>query len=78
MKIVATIEETTLEGDRGVEVEGVTATCPRCGHETESYGTSVRSVQRCLALLKEECPKDEQNFYVAEHPDPRLLYPSLV
>ncbi len=53
-----------LENDDGRELEGVTATCSRCGHETESWGTDTPSVRRCLALLREECPRGEQNFYV--------------
>ena len=46
-----------LEGDYSAEVEGVRATCSRCGHETESFGTSGASVRRCLVLLREECPR---------------------
>ncbi len=52
-----------LENEDGYEVEGVCATCPRCGHETESYGTSGASVRRCLVLLREECPNDDRNYY---------------
>jgi hypothetical protein len=51
-----------LEGDYA-EVEGVVATCGKCGHEAESFGTSEASVRRCLALLREECPRGEGNFY---------------
>jgi hypothetical protein len=41
------------------------ATCSRCGHQTESYGNSGASVRRCLALMREECPRGGANFYVA-------------
>jgi hypothetical protein len=44
---------------------GVEACCTRCGHITRSYGTTDRSVRRCLALMGEECPEDEGNFYVS-------------
>jgi hypothetical protein len=61
------IDEVPLEGDYppDYEVPGVAATCPRCGRCTESYGTSDASVKRCLALLREGCPRDESNFYVS-------------
>ena len=60
---VCYIGTTYLEGDYA-EIESVTATCPRCGHETEVYGTSDASIRRCLAMLREECPNDGTNFYV--------------
>jgi hypothetical protein len=65
MRVECEIDETFLDGDY-TEVEGVVATCSRCGHETESYGTSEASIKRCLVLLREECPNNEQNFYVEE------------
>lgn len=65
MRVNCTIEETELPGDYG-EVPSVRATCSRCGHQTESYGTSDVSIRRCLVLLREECPKDENNYYVNE------------
>lgn len=48
---------------------GVVASCTRCGHETQSYGQEEASVKRCLALLREECPNGESNFYVQEDDD---------
>jgi hypothetical protein len=65
MRVECEVQETPMDGDYG-EVEGVTATCSRCGHETESYGTSDLSIKRCLVLLREECPNGEQNFYIEE------------
>lgn len=58
------IEEVDLENEDGREQPGVRATCSRCGHETESYGTGDASRRRCLALMREECPEGECNFYV--------------
>lgn len=49
--------------DRGYPVEGVEVTCGRCDHTEFSFGTSGRSLNRCLALLNDECPNDESNFY---------------
>jgi hypothetical protein len=63
MKVSCEIEETELEGDYGT-VAGVCARCSRCGHETESGGTSESSMKRCLVLMREECPRGETNFYV--------------
>jgi len=45
----------------------ICATCTRCGHQTESYGNSDASVKRCLVLMREECPKGENNFYVTDY-----------
>lgn len=65
MRINCTVEECELDGDHG-PVDGVMATCSRCGHSTESFGTSENSVKRCLVLLREECPQNENNFYVGD------------
>lgn len=48
------------------EQPAVSAECSRCGHTTTSLGTTERSVKRCLALMRDECPRDERNFYVEE------------
>ena len=63
MRVACEISTVELEGAY-TEIEGVTATCSRCGHETESFGTSDASVRRCLALLREECPNGENNYYL--------------
>jgi hypothetical protein len=69
MRVLCTIEETELENDEGRTVDGVEATCSRCEHTTESYGTDTPSRRRCLVLLREECPMGEHNFYVDEEDD---------
>lgn len=66
MRISCKVEEVTLENEEGVELDGVSAECPRCGHTTESFGTAPTSIRRCLVLLREECPNRENNFYVDE------------
>jgi len=63
MRVPVDIDEIEIDTPEGLR-DGVCATCQRCGHETESFGTSERSVKRCLALLRTECPEGEQNFYV--------------
>jgi len=65
-QVMCEINLTSREGDYGRDIESVNATCSRCGHETSSFGTSASSVRRCLLLLREECPKGEMNFYVAD------------
>ena len=45
-KVEVEIEEVTLENEDGIEVDGVQATCTRCDHTTESFGTSGRSRRR--------------------------------
>ena len=64
MRVPVEIEEVVLQSEEGRDVDGVIARCSRCDHETESFGTSDRSIKRCLALLREECPEGEDNFYV--------------
>jgi len=48
------------------EDNSVRATCSRCGHETESFGQHEGSIRRCLVLMNEECPEDEDNYYVCD------------
>ena len=66
MRVGCSFEEVELENDDGREQPGVRATCSRCDHETESFGTGEASRKRCLALMNEECPQGEDNFYVDE------------
>lgn len=61
--VSAAIEETDLENEDGRTVPGVQATCSKCGHTTESFGTGEASIRRCLVLLREECPGEERNYY---------------
>lgn len=63
MDVLCEVEEVELENDSGRSIGGVCVTCPRCGWETESFGTGEGSVRRCLVLLREECPRGEYNYY---------------
>jgi len=65
-RVLCKVLETELENDEGRRIEGVIVTCQRCDHETQSFGTSERSVNRCLVLLREECGLEENNYYVIE------------
>jgi hypothetical protein len=64
MKVRCTVEEIELDGDSG-GIPSVSVTCSRCGHDAESYGTDEASIRRSCAILREECPRKEDNFYVA-------------
>ena len=66
MRVLCSIEETELENDEGRPIDGVEATCSRCQHTTQSFGTGEASRKRCLVLLREECPEGEANFYADE------------
>jgi hypothetical protein len=68
MRVPVEIEEIELDGDHA-PVPSIQATCQRCGHETQSFGTSEKSVKRCLVLLRKECRNEESNFYVASEED---------
>lgn len=66
MNVDCEVEETTLERDDGREQLGVRVTCSRCSHTVESFGIESPSLRRCAALLREQCPRRERNFYVVE------------
>jgi len=67
MIVACTIEYMTLEHEEsGRDIDSVQATCNRCDHVTQSYGDTPASVRRCLLLMRDECPKGEQNYYRAE------------
>lgn len=55
-----------LTNEEDVEVPGLEVTCSRCGHRVESFGQRGRSLRRCLAVMREECPRGEENFYQSE------------
>jgi hypothetical protein len=66
MEVSCSVDYCQLENDDGREIDSVEVTCKRCDHTTQSYGDSAASVRRCLVLLREECPRGESNYYVAD------------
>ena len=64
-RVATTTNYVDLDGDYGT-IEGVEVTCDRCGHSEESFGTESGSLKRCAALLHENCPRSENNFYVVD------------
>lgn len=67
-RIECEVEYCELDGKYG-PVDGVRLTCSKCGHEVEAFGTGPSSIRRCLAMLREECPEGERNFYVSDEED---------
>lgn len=65
MKVECQIKRDTIHDEHGRLIEGVVATCDRCGHRTECSGTTERSIRRALVLMRQECLKGEKNFYAA-------------
>lgn len=57
------VEYDDIENEDGIIMPGVRVTCTRCNHTEESFGQSDKSIKRCLALLHENCPMDENNWY---------------
>jgi hypothetical protein len=45
---------------------GLIASCTECNHEVTCKGESERSVNRCMALMREQCPEGKENFYVED------------
>lgn len=70
-KVEITVEDAMVDNGRGGESPGVKATCSECDHEVECLGRTQRSVKRCAMLLKEECPNNEDNFYLDPDMDDR-------
>jgi len=66
-RVECSIVEDEVENEGGHYVPGVIATCEKCGHKVESFGTSERSIRRCLAVMSEECPEDEKNYYFTRY-----------
>jgi hypothetical protein len=64
MGVLCDVEEIELESNFTDRlIPSVLVTCSRCNHHTESFGTSIASVRRCLALMREECPLKQHNYY---------------
>lgn len=61
-KVSTTTSYVDFDGDYG-SVDGVEVTCGRCGHSKESFGTDEPSLKRCAYLLRENCPRAENNYY---------------
>ena len=65
-KVECEVDFDEVEGENGRMIPGCNVTCGKCGAVEESFGQGPGSVRRCFALLRENCPGQEKNFYVAE------------
>jgi len=65
MLSTATVDQITLMGgyDDDQEIDGVEATCNRCGRSEEAYGTSQKSIDSCFVRMSKACP---QSCYLTE------------
>jgi hypothetical protein len=61
-RVTVSVEETTLENDDGLEIDGIIVTCSKCGESVEAFGTEEASVKYACATLHEGCC--ENNWYV--------------
>ena len=65
-RIECEVRHTVSPKDSGLMVAGVEVTCNECGHCERSFGETELSVRRCLALLRENCPEGDDNYYVTD------------
>lgn len=65
-RIHCDVEYEKVENDNGLWLPGVMVTCSECGAMTESCGQTEKSVNRCLALMRDECECEGDNFYTTE------------
>jgi len=65
-KISCEVYEDSEVNDYGTDSPCIRAVCSKCGYETMSFGNSEASVRRCPVLMREECPLNEENFYVKD------------
>ena len=61
-KVTVDIVYTSLDGDYG-EVDGIEVHCTKCDHYVEVFGQHDGSISRGCAMLNDECPRGENNFY---------------
>ena len=69
-RVLCRVDRRQLQNENYREVDGVIVTCGKCNHEEQAFGSSERSVKRCLVSLRENCPLGEENYYDEEplHP----------
>jgi len=68
MRVNVEISHTDVEGDYS-QVDGLCLICQRCGHKVEVGGTGGASARRGAAMLRDECPNGESNFYDVDYWD---------
>lgn len=54
-----------VEGADGQMVPGLVLKCIQCDHAVEVMSQGLPSCKRALAMMREECPKGQSNWYLA-------------
>lgn len=65
-RVTTTTDDIDVDGDYGGSVDGVEVTCDRCGHSEQCAVTHEGSLRHCAFLIREDCPRGENNFYVVD------------
>jgi hypothetical protein len=66
MKVPCSVRYGDETFQSGRQVETTEVTCSRCEHVEVSYGTSDKSMKRCLVMLRDNCPFAETNYYTCD------------
>lgn len=67
-QVTTTVVLVNLSAANGATIPSVRMVCDKCGHCVESYGQRGRSIRRCLALMREGCPRREKNNFYKTNP----------
>lgn len=62
-RISCSLSHTTTYNEKGIAVDSVAVECSRCGKTATAYGESEASIKRCLVTLRQDCPRNENNYY---------------
>ena len=71
-RVTCTVEECEIESESKSPsrfkrtTPGLCLTCEDCGHAVEVRGREEKSIRYGLALMREECPENMENYYVEE------------
>jgi hypothetical protein len=65
-RVECEVESCDLMGSNQKMIPSVRLTCTECGHKEQAFGEGEASIKRCLALMREHCPEDQDNFYVSD------------
>lgn len=82
MHVECEAKQVTVQTDSGPR-KSVQVTCSRCGRQETSFGTGDASIRRCLVMLRQNCDKQESNYYKCEplepqpEPKPKVHTPDL-
>lgn len=76
-KVFCDVDYVMVEANDGRQQPGVRVSCSRCGAQEESFGTTERSIRRCMMLLKEGCQDGTDNYYAAADAKEQRSYTKL-